>query len=151
MRKIIPLFAFVLFCTYGHSQIRKLKASQVPEILPESFRVKFGKIRPTDWVYDSSCICYKAHFIKKTNECAAYFTAEGTWLRTETEIDKGTIPAVIVDAFNQSEFKDWEITATYSIATPDIASGCQYNVKKDKQAVYLVYDLKGKLLRKNKL
>ena len=124
--------------------------SQVPEILPEGFRVKYGNIKPTDWIYDSSCTCYKAHFIKKTYECTGFFTADGKWLRTETEIDKGTIPADIMTAFAATDYKDWEIVTTMRIETADIPSGCQFNVKKGKDRYTLVFDLKGNLLGKGK-
>ncbi len=152
MKKILLLpIALVIFSTSGFTQIRKLKSTQVPEILAEGFRIKFGNIKPTDWIYDSSCICYKAHFIKKTNECSASFTEEGRWLRSETELDESTIPQVIMDAFKSSDYKDWSIASIMRVETINISSGCQFNLKKKKEQYYLIFDLNGKLLSQGKL
>lgn len=87
-----------------------LKA-QAPDAVKKTFQTKYPGENDPDWHQDDHGY-YEAHFKKKGIKYRADFNADGTWVETETNIEKKDLPEairrVINDKYSSEEISEIE-------------------------------------------
>ncbi len=66
----------------------------IPDSVTNSFMEKYPGRHVYDWDYDHGI--YKGDFRNDGAEAEAWFYPDGTWVRTETDIDPGNLPEPVI-------------------------------------------------------
>lgn len=89
----------------------------------------------------------KAAFKVKGVGYDAYFTPDGTWVRTEHDIPKNALPATVTTALKASAYGNWKVDDVEEHATPRYALLYKVQVKGDTKEAELFFTPDGKLVR----
>ncbi len=79
----------------------------VPEALKEAFAQKYPSVNNKRW--ETRGHYYVADFNSQMQDASAWFTADGTWQMTETDITYSTLPAAVKTAFESGEYAAWQV------------------------------------------
>lgn len=90
-----------------------LPSSQVPEAIRNAFDSSFSNTANLNWETKtvSKGQYYKAEFNNKSDngyKTEAWYTADGTWYMTETEMPYNAIPQAVKTSFESSEYASWK-------------------------------------------
>ena len=90
-----------------------LPSSQVPEAIRNAFDSSFSDTANLSWETKtvSKGQYYKAEFNNKSDngyKTEAWYTADGTWYMTETEMPYNAIPQAVKTSFESSEYASWK-------------------------------------------
>lgn len=90
-----------------------LPSSQVPEAVRNAFDNSFSNTANLSWETKtvSKGQYYKAEFNNKSDngyKTEAWYTADGTWYMTETEMPYNAIPQAVKTSFESSEYASWK-------------------------------------------
>ena len=90
-----------------------LPSSQVPEAIRNAFDSSFSNTANLSWETKtvSKGQYYKAEFNNKSDngyKTEAWYTADGTWCMTETEMPYNAIPQAVKTSFESSEYASWK-------------------------------------------
>lgn len=90
-----------------------LPSSQVPEAIRNAFDSSFSNTANLSWETKtvSKGEYYKAEFNNKSDngyKTEAWYTADGTWYMTETEMPYNAIPQAVKTSFESSEYASWK-------------------------------------------
>lgn len=90
-----------------------LPSSQVPEAIRNAFDSSFSNTANLSWETKtvSKGQYYKAEFNNKSDngyKTEAWYTADGTWYMTETEMPYNAIPQAVKTSFKSSEYASWK-------------------------------------------
>ena len=99
--------------------------SFVTEAVHNAFQNLYPQVQPYDWEIEGTYI--KAEFYKDTVHAEAYFTPEGTWVRTETDI-RGTLPEAVT-TYLTTNYPDYTVDEVDWVETPN---GNYYEVELEK-------------------
>lgn len=107
MKKYFILLAGVLFIALSTFAIN------VPKAVKDAFEKKFPSATSVKWGKENAKE-YEANFKLNGVAMSANFTADGTWLETETEITVTDLPAAVSSAIN-NKYKGCSITGADKI------------------------------------
>ena len=141
MKKLTLLAcSLFLFAASGFAQ-----TNDAPATVQNSFKAKYGNVQVKDWDWEDDEEMYEAEFKMNGKEYEAYFTADGTWMKTKAELKKEELPAGVSSALNSGQYKAWNMGDRMEMDTPE---GKMYKVKVENkdQTMYLKYDANGKLV-----
>lgn len=90
-----------------------LPSSKVPEAVRNTFDNSFSNTANLSWETKtvSKGQYYKAEFNNKSDnnyKTEAWYTADGTWYMTETEMPYNAIPQAVKTSFESSEYASWK-------------------------------------------
>ncbi|SHJ10493.1 PepSY-like domain-containing protein [Bacteroides stercorirosoris] len=90
-----------------------LPSSKVPEAVRNAFDSSFSNTANLSWETKtvSKGQYYKAEFNNKSDngyKTEAWYTADGTWYMTETEMPYNAIPQAVKTSFESSEYASWK-------------------------------------------
>ena len=90
-----------------------LPSSKVPEVVRNTFDSNFSNTSNLSWETKtvSKGQYYKAEFNNKSDngyKTEAWYTADGTWYMTETEMPYNAIPQAVKTSFESSEYASWK-------------------------------------------
>ncbi len=90
-----------------------LPSSQVPEAIRNAFDSSFSNTANLSWETKtvSKGQYYKAEFTTMSDhgyKTEAWYTADGTWYMTETEMPYNAIPQAVKTSFESSEYASWK-------------------------------------------
>lgn len=90
-----------------------LPSSQIPEAIRNAFDSSFSNTANLSWETKtvSKGQYYKAEFNNKSDngyKTEAWYTADGTWYMTETEMPYNAIPQAVKTSFESSEYASWK-------------------------------------------
>lgn len=90
-----------------------LPSSKVPEVVRNAFDSSFSNTANLSWETKtvSKGQYYKAEFNNKSDngyKTEAWYTADGTWYMTETEMPYNAIPQAVKTSFESSEYASWK-------------------------------------------
>lgn len=91
-------------------------ASDVPTAVMAAFTAKFPNAANVKWEKENGF--YKADFYTETNETEAWFTPDGTWWRTETDLRPDQLPEA-VSSYVATNYPDRIIEDCDLIETPE--------------------------------
>ncbi len=129
MKKIVIVCLASLVTSLGYTQ--KLKESEVPVVVKESFTKRFAKAVEVTWSKESDTE-FEAEFKAGGQSQSANFDQSGKWLVTETEIKKAELPQAVM-ATIAKEFAGFKIEEIEKAETFD--SGMFYEVALEKGKV----------------
>jgi len=86
-----------------------LRLSEVPEVVLESFEVKFPNASRAEWEKKGSYIV--ADFWQDGMETHVWYNPNGDWLMTEYDqgVNLSALPLVVQDAFQGSQYASWHV------------------------------------------
>ena len=144
MKKIVLVCAVILLA--GLAQAQKLKESDVPSAVKESFAKRFPKTKEVKWSKESATE-FEAEFKSGDMEQSANFDQAGKWLVTETEIKKSELPQAVQATIGR-EFAGFKIEEAEKAETFD--KGMFYEVELEKGELNYEVQLSadGKILKK---
>tara|TARA_R110000744_G_scaffold273107_1_gene386012 strand:- start:1421 stop:1885 length:465 start_codon:yes stop_codon:yes gene_type:complete len=121
---------------------------ETPQRVKEAFSMKFPTVKKVKWEKESVTE-WEAEFKIKSIEYSASFLEDGTWKETEHEIKKSDIPESINYMLN-SEFKGYKIEEA-EISETINGSVYEFELEKGGEELEVVFDLNGKLVKKELL
>ena len=99
MKKLVYLLSALLAVMACH------EVYKAPKPVQDSFEAMFPGATNLDWEKEMGL--YKAEFDHDGHEKEAWFSAEGEWSRTETEVRLSEVPETVLNTAR--EWCDWEI------------------------------------------
>ena len=127
-----------------------LKESEVPQIVRDSFKVKYPNVFVYEWEWKKKKNAYEAEFIMKGSKYEALFLANGVWIFTERDVRKEEVPQAVWSSLSSSEYANWEIDDIEEHSTPTHDVFYEIEVKSytpQKRKVYLYFLPDGKFIQ----
>ena len=130
----------------GFVQAQKLKESEVPKAVKDSFAKRFPNMKGVEWSKESDTE-FEVEFKNAGKEQSANFDQAGKWLVTESEIKKVDLPQV-VQASIAKEFAGYKVEEAEKVETAN--EGTQYEVVLEKGELNyeVLFSADGKVLKK---
>lgn len=130
----------------GFAQAQKLKESEVPKAVKDSFDKRFDNAKGVEWSKESETE-FEAEFKNAGKEQSANFDQAGKWLVTETEIKKTDLPQAVQVAIAK-EFAGYKIEEAEKVETANEGTQYEVAVEKDELNYEVVFSSAGKVLKK---
>lgn len=132
-----------LSLTMCQAEAQKVKSKDVPAEVKNTLQKSYA-VTDADW--DNEDGSFEANFELKGKEMSVLIDAKGNILEAETEIAKKDLPAAVLTSL-ESNYKDFKIEETARIdANGEVTY--EVEVEKKEQTFDLLFDAKGKLLKK---
>lgn len=119
--------------------------SGVPVELTASLSDKYPQAIRVEWETERGY--YVADFYENGWERTAWFTPEGIWQLTETEIRFADLPDAVQTAFRASVYATWEVEDVDMVECPDMEVVYVIEVEQYDQEVDLFYTADGILVK----
>ncbi|MCD7817366.1 MAG: PepSY-like domain-containing protein [Bacteroides sp.] len=119
--------------------------SVVPVELTDSLSKKYPQATRVEWENDRGY--YIADFYENGWERTAWFTPEGIWQLTETEIRFTDLPDAVQTAFRASTYATWEMEDVDMVERLEMEVVYVIEVEQYSQEMYLYYAADGVLVR----
>jgi hypothetical protein len=120
----------------------------IPTAVLDAFNAKYPNMAVKDWDWEEDKNMYEAEFNTNGKEHEAFFSPEGTWMKTITDIKKNQLPSAVSNALSGGEYNSWNMSNYAEMETPEYGKVYKVKVGKGKEEFYLKYDLNGKLVEK---
>ena len=91
---------FAISCSNDDDKTDK----NIPEAVTKAFEALNPNINPR-WEYEDSY--YVAEFKKNNNETEMWFTPDGMWMLTVTDLTQNQVPSPIANAISSSIYSSW--------------------------------------------
>lgn len=127
-----------LFLSFG-LQAQESNCEKIPPAVHQEFVKRYPNMFAYDWEYKKKSKLYRADFIDNGNEWKAYFNADGSWLKSETEIDKTKLPQAIWSSLSKGNYQNWKVDDIDLMQTPQYKAIYQLEMKNGKQKKYLYF------------
>lgn len=132
-----------LSLTMCQAEAQKVKSKDVPAEVKNTLQKSYA-VTDADW--DNEDGSFEANFELKGKEMSVLIDAKGNILEAETEIAKNDLPAAVLTSL-ESNYKDFKIEETARIeANGEVTY--EVEVEKKEQTFDLLFDARGKLLKK---
>ena len=92
--------------------------SSVPTELKNAFTEKYPSVSNEKW--ETKGNYYIAEFRQQNYETSAWFTPNGIWQMTETDLPYQALPAAVKSAFESSEYTKWKVDDVDMLERPDM-------------------------------
>ena len=108
MQKIILLLGimFMSYCSFSGNP---------PAAVQKAFNQQFSKATDIKWGKENTSE-YEADFVLNGAKMSANYTADGTWLETETEIKADQLPAKVTEYISKT-YPGWETVNASKVET----------------------------------
>ncbi len=128
---------------------KDITEKEVPAAAMSTFKKKYPNQKVEKWEMKAGN--YEADFTMDGKFCEFAMKPDGTWIESETKIEKSGVPKAVLDAYAKSEYKDWAYDHAEEVATPAFPKLFEVTVKKGKDFTGLYYTPDGaKLVRVEK-
>jgi len=120
----------------------------VPEIVKNAFAQKYPAAQKVEWEMEETDE-YEAEFKLNGEEISANFKKDGTWLGTETEMDKADLPQAVKDSI-AATFPEHEIEEAERCEKPNgvIAYEVELENEKNDLEFKAIFSADGQLIKK---
>lgn len=119
--------------------------SSVPTELKNAFTEKYPSVSNEKW--ETKGNYYIAEFRQQNYETSAWFTPNGIWQMTETDLPYQALPAAVKSAFESSEYAKWKVDDVDMLERPDMEKVYVIEVESGKQEFDLYYSEEGILVK----
>lgn len=116
----------------------------VPAALQEAFSSKYPNVKNVKW--ETKAGYYVADFYDGY-EASAWFTTDGNWHMTETDIPYTALPDPVKSAFETSEYKTWKKDDVDKLERQGIETVYVIEVENQNQEIDLYYSADGVLIK----
>ena len=144
MKKIMFVCMASLIVGLAHAQ--KLKDTDVPKVVKDSFVNRFPNAKEVKWSKESATE-FEAEFEVDEAEQSVNFDQAGKWLVTETEIKTSQLPAP-VQATVAKEFAGYKVEEAEKAEASDSGMFYELEVEKGKLKYEIQISPAGKVLKK---
>ncbi len=143
--RFILLAAFLFAAVLSLSSFRghdrdDLRHDQVPATVMQTFERMYPGVR-AQWEKDDHQ--YKAEFRKGRNETEAWFKKNGTWTRTETDVNPQDLPAPVKE-YVRSKYPNSRIDDADLIEKPNKGSYYELEIEKGHSEVKIKVNADGR-------
>ena len=137
---LITVFSFGLLSTAcGQNE------KTAPQTVQTAFKAKFPTVSNPQWEMEGDGE-WEAEFKMNGKEMSANFKTDGTWLETETELNKSNLPAAVKKAI-ASKFPGMEIEEATLVEMPGKASAYEVEMEKGETTIEALFSADGKVLK----
>lgn len=143
MKKLFA-FLFVIIAIPALAQQKKIKDSLVPESVLNGYKEKYKKTPVNNWYEGDGG--YSAVFDKGEATYQAFFTNSGEWIRTVSKIKESAVSGAVKKAIQNTEWKDWKMSDSYKVETPEAKKLFEIHLKKGKEKKVILFDPTGKAM-----
>lgn len=143
MKKLI-VFLFVILAIPSLAQQKKIKDSLVPESVLNGYKEKYKKTPVNNWYEGDGG--YSALFDKGEATYQAFFTNSGEWIKTVCKIKESAVSGAVKKAIKNTEWKDWKMSDSYKVETPEAKKLFEIHLKKGKERKVILFDPTGKAI-----
>jgi hypothetical protein len=140
MKTILVLLAFL-----GMSLCVNAQKVVLPNAVADAFSQKFPNAQKVHWNQEEADE-WEAEFYLNGTETSASFNPAGSWLETETEISRRSLPAEVKNTLD-SQFAGYK-TGEVAIIDSPAFSGYEIELRKKEQAVEVQLTKEGVLKHK---
>lgn len=143
MTRIFLLLAALLSSVnFSFAQEKKIKEALVPQSVLNSYKEKYKKLEVKSWLQDGEN--YAAAFDKGESTYKATFTSDGKWIQSSTKVKEEAVSGAVKKSIKNTEWKDWKISQSYKVETPEFKKLFVLHMKKGKEKKILTFDPLGK-------
>jgi hypothetical protein len=139
MKKYSMILAAMLMA-FGFSACDQTK---VPEAVKTAFNKKFPAAKEVEWGMEGKTL-WEAEFELNEKDMSANFDLQGNWKETETDLEKGDVPTVVMNVLNAKfpgyKVKDAAFTETTKFSAYEIV------IKNGENKKEVVIDKTGQIL-----
>ena len=143
MKTIITSAALVFVINTVSAQ--KIKESEVPKAVTESFTKNFPGSKAKEWEKEKDA--YEAEFNLNKVETSASFSADGKLMETETEIATSALPKAVADYVTKN-YAGHKLSEASKIVDAKGTVTYEAEVKKGKEEMDLIFDSNGVFVKK---
>ncbi len=142
--KTLIATAAMLF-TINTACAQKIKASEVPKAVIDSFNKNFSGSKAKEWEKEKDV--YEAEFDLNKVETSATFAADGKLMETEVEIKVSELPKSVSDYVTKN-YPDHKLSEASKITDAEGKISYEAEVKKGKEEMDLIFDSNGAFVKK---
>lgn len=145
MKKSIFFTLFITLLAINWSLA--LGDKDVPAAVTSTFNSKYPGMKVSDWDYKSDQNAYVAQFNMSGRKKYAWFSTDGTWIGTNSELKVEDLPPAVFKSLTSGEYKDWTFGDYRETDSPE---GLRIKVKAKygNKEHHLTYNEAGMLLNK---
>ncbi|RIJ47666.1 hypothetical protein D1614_13885 [Maribellus luteus] len=110
-----------------------------------TFEAKYPNVNKVDW--DLKSTYYVAEFAMENSEMEAWFSQDGNWIYTETDLAYQQLPEVIRNSFEAGEYASWEIDDVDKVERPEGESLFIMEVESGDKELDLYFTDEGELIK----
>lgn len=151
MNKSIISALVVVFLLAGGAVLSSFMQDkiEVPAIVKKALSEKYSDAEDVEWEMENDTD-YEAEFELNKKEMSAVFRADGTWLQTETEVDKIDLPEAVKAAIKKS-FPAYKIEETEILERPNMSLAYEVELEnKDDIEIEIIFAADGTILKQSK-
>ena len=108
------------------------------------YKEKYKKLPVDAWMQDEDT--YIAVFERGEAKYKASFTSDGKWTQTATKVKEEAVSGAVKKAIKNTEWKDWKLSESYKVETPEYKKLFVLHLKKGKEKKILSFDPTGKAI-----
>ena len=122
---------------------------EVPTIVKKALSEKYSDAEDVEWEMENDTD-YEAEFELDKREMSAVFSADGTWLQTETEVDKSDLPEAVKAAIKKS-FPAYKTEETEMLERLNMPLAYEVELEtKDDVEIEVIFAADGTVLEQSK-
>lgn len=144
--RIVNIAILIFFCNV-FVMAQSKKNDGVPQVVKDSFAVKFPNTYVHDWEFKRKDKLYEAEFKINNEKQKAYFAANGQWQYSKKDIKIAMVPDAILQHIKTSTYGTWKIDDADVYQSPEHAKYFVVEVELNLKEVDLHYLPDGTLLK----
>lgn len=121
------------------------KNPDLPVALQQAFSEKYPAATRIEWKIKGSY--YEAEFIQNNAQSSAWFTPEGEWHMTETDLHYDALPAEVKTDFENSKYAQWRVDDVDQLERKGSEVIYILDIESGKQEMDLYYSKDGVLIK----
>lgn len=137
--KLVNIILICLSLLSFSVKAQDLNYKQVPPSVHREFAKRHPNMFAYDWEYKKKKGLYRAEFIDNGKEWKSYFSPDGNWMYTETEIKKAQLPQEIWNSLSKTNYQNWKVDDVDLLQTPQFPSVYKLEMKNGKQKIDLYF------------
>lgn len=119
-----------------------MEKTPVPEAVENAFKAKFPNAEDVEWERENDNQ-WEVEFELNDIEYEATFSADGTWLETETEVEEENLPAAVKAALD-AKYSDYDLEEIEHVETPT-GSFYEMEIDADDEEFEISIDASGQI------
>lgn len=113
--------------------------------LQKAFTVKYPDAGRVEW--EKKGVYAVADFVQNQEEVSAWFTQDGKWYLTETDLAVAALPEAVRTSFLSGDYGDWRVEDVDKVERPATETVYVIEVEQGKQEIDLYYSSDGVLVK----